>query len=442
LYRNSPEWEEAILSDEHDFAISAGDLQSPADPPAEMAAAPVQDSVSASVSAPPPLVVIQYRNRGLHAALLPPLLILLTALVITSYQRQARLRPLTPPPATSSKAAEPATSAGRGRVIIVEGSVTGAAVEPIMVRAAIPPPPPPPPASVAAPVPPTTPDPLAEPMAEDPLLARADNPLKPGPFSPFDLEAEEGNPTLPTEPGREIAAETPLEPPAPLMSASKDDLSVDSPELAFRVVGEHAPAESELDPKVTKEQIMEGIQVEADQKKADQEDFKREMAQAKSREYHETFRKLQSDRPLFHNDLRRLLQELGDGAGVEINALCDRYGRTTLPEVHKVVVLALNRSAARLKREAKIELMRSLGVPEPVILDYLAKEQHHNMNRRGGPRDSNEVRASAARILLAYPPSRPQASPPKAKSARTPAAPHSMIGVATPSVPRTIRLPQ
>ncbi len=86
--------------------------------------------------------VIQYRNRGLHATLLPPLLILVGAVGSPRISVRPGSAPA-PRRATSTKAAEPATSAGpaRGRVIIVEAARIGAAVEPIMVRAATPPPP-------------------------------------------------------------------------------------------------------------------------------------------------------------------------------------------------------------------------------------------------------------------------------------------------------------
>ena len=178
------------------------------------------------------------------------------------------------------------------------------------------------------------------------------------------------------------------------------------------------------------------------QKKADQENLQFEMVNAKAREYYEVFQKIQADRPAFHNELRRLVQELGDGAGPEINSLCNRFGREPLPEVKKLVILALNRSAARLKRKPKIEMLRSQGVPEPVILDVLAHEEHNKINTRGGPRDRNEVLAHAAKLLLEYPPKVPQANPPATKAARTPAATRSVVGVVAPPVPGMARPPR
>ena len=95
-----------------------------ADRPADSPPPPDPDP-AAGPGRRPPRVVIQYRNRGIHAALLPPLLILVAALGITSYQRQARLRPA-PPPALAGEArraghaASPASR--RGRIIMVEAA--------------------------------------------------------------------------------------------------------------------------------------------------------------------------------------------------------------------------------------------------------------------------------------------------------------------------------
>jgi hypothetical protein len=363
------------MSDSRDFTMDAGDLQPAADPP----------GTPAATAAPAPKVVIEYRSRGVHMMLLPPLLIAVTALMITSYQRQARLRPPARP-ATVPAPEAPAVPAGQGRTIMVDASETGAAVEPITVRIA------------PAPLPATAPD-------RTPVATATATPTA----SPPPVQAPAA--AVPPEPVRkEARARPPLNPPAPLTSTIGEWLSPDSPERAFRVVAEAvAEAAAEAEPRLSKEQILLGIQAEAQQKKAEQQNLEREVALSKAREMWETIRRTQAERLRFHDDLRRLLRELDDGAGAEIKALCERYGREVHPDIQKAVTLALNRSAASTSRKVKIALMRVNGVPETLILDYLANELDATRNSRGGPRDRNEVRVRAARLLLKYPPPAPAA---------------------------------
>ncbi len=132
------------------------------------------------------------------------------------------------------------------------------------------------------------------------------------------------------------------------------------------------------------------------------------MELAKAREYQEVIHKLNQERLQFHDDLRRLLRAEGEGAGDEIKALCEKYGRDTLPGLEKAVALVRSRTAAKLNRGDTIELMRRYGMPETIIFDYLANELDHYRNMRGGPRDRNEVRVRAARLLLTYPPTTPK----------------------------------
>ena len=75
--------------------------------------------------------------------------------------------------------------------------------------------------------------------------------------------------------------------------------------------------------------------------------------------------------------------------------------------------------------------MRKIGLPEPVLLDFLAHKVDQTRNTRGGPRDDDEVRVRAARLLLTY----PLPVPPPAKAAPKAAAPAvgSAGGVMVPS---------
>ncbi len=109
-------------------------------------------------------------------------------------------------------------------------------------------------------------------------------------------------------------------------------------------------------------------------------------------------------------------------------------GRATHPEVHKVVILALNRSAAGSIVRPRLELLRSLGVPEPVILDYLAKDLHHKINGNGAAprteRGSCLGRADLAQLSAASGPEAGLRRDPgthTSDAGRTPRLPHSLF---------------
>jgi hypothetical protein len=401
------------MSDEHDFTIEAGERHRAADGAAEPAVAgsvsePESESVPALVHSPK--VVIEYRGRGLHTALLPPLLILIAALVITVYRPQTVLRPPMRP-AVPHDPGTPATPAGQGRLILVEGSGTGAGVEPIVVRTATPP--------LAAESQPA-PAPVTSAPAESQFEA---DPTPPVPVPVAGVGVGVG---IEAPPARtDGPAERALEPPMPLVSTVGERLPADSPEWAFRV-------DSATEPGVTAEQILQNIQAESEQKQAEQKDREREVAQSKSRELWESIQKTQAERIQFHDDLRRLLRERDNKAGPEIKALCDRYGREVHTDIKKAMTLALNRSAAKANRAVQIALLRVNGVPEAAILERLANELDATRNSRGGPRDRNEVRVRAAQLLLRYRPSAPQTEKPAAATARTTAARAPAAGVPRP----------
>ena len=202
-------------------------------------------------------------------------------------------------------------------------------------------------------------------------------------------------------------------PRAPLTSPPGGPLAPDAPELAFAPVAVVAsltrdtPEPGVREPRLTKEQIWQEIQDEARQKKAEQVNLGREVEGSKSREFFEAIKKAHLERRPFHDELRRILIELKQDAGPEINSLCDRYGRGNVhPDIQKVVTHTLNlRSAKGLRREAKVKLMRLQGLPEPVILDALANELDPMIRgKRGGPKDRNGVRVVAAKLLLTFPP--------------------------------------
>ncbi len=48
----------------------------------------------------------------------------------------------------------------------------------------------------------------------------------------------------------------------------------------------------------------------------------------------------------------------------------------------------------------RVSQIRSLDLPEAVILDLMSDNLYARMHARGGPRDGNDVRVRAARLLL------------------------------------------
>ena len=66
---------------------------------------------------------------------------------------------------------------------------------------------------------------------------------------------------------------------------------------------------------------------------------------------------------------------------------------------------------SRMSRQAKVRLIRSLDLPESVLLDFLSVELQRLIGARNGPRDRNDVRVRAAKLLLSYELPAPDSAP-------------------------------
>jgi hypothetical protein len=142
------------------------------------------------------------------------------------------------------------------------------------------------------------------------------------------------------------------------------------------------------------------------------------------------------DRVKFRNELREVLRVHGNKAGDEIDRLARRYGYEASSTAYDKALQIWK--FGRMSQQAKVRLIRSLDLPESVILDFLSDNQHGRVRTRAGPRNENEVRVRAARQLLAYElPSQPAAARP-APSSRpaTDAAEHGKAAAAPDGVPR------
>ncbi len=406
------------------------------------------DHLEEVIESPPPaqpVVVIQYRTRGVPWYLVLPLLVLVPlGAVAVTHRVSSRVRyPLVPPPSADqstrkaterravpgalSEASVSAALRGLPSASIVDfGAPLALNSQPIAPGSlpAVPPSPSPAakadltkPASPAAATPATTTEGEASKSAGSSDLAKA---------APGVTVASTPPPaaTLVKEPGPQAAATTPVDAtrPAPRgtvaigfsVPADNDspfaelDISRGLPastagqEQAAAGNGPAAASDPSPDrrPQPTQDQLLQDIQAEAAEKNAelkqrrDLKDRAREVVDSESQA------RVEDERAAFRRDLREAVKLSRKEAGTQIDDLCNRYGRNYSDELRSKARFLLERFGGKMSREAKVRMLRFHGVPEPGILDFLANEIHHMINSRNGPRDSNEVRIDAAKQLL------------------------------------------
>ncbi|MBY0396703.1 MAG: hypothetical protein K2X91_09585, partial [Thermoleophilia bacterium] len=153
----------------------------------------------------------------------------------------------------------------------------------------------------------------------------------------------------------------------------------------------------------TPEQIAADIRREAARNAAENQNLAALKPKAAEALRLEALARVEASRATFRAELKDVLDHFKDRAGPEIERLLQRTGRTTPPGAEELFHRGRRLLSPRVKRRDEIEFMRSCGLPETVILDYLAHKLHPTINSRGGPRDADEVRIRAARMLLAIP---------------------------------------
>ena len=350
---------------------------------------PVDEASSSAPGAP--LIVIEYRHRGLSWTLLVPLLLITCTGAVLIYHRvvaekyrreaaharadyeslraqeQAAARPVVVPP--SVPLAENSTP-----LLTTAKSTPTPTLEPAPPPKAAPTPKPvvivmtPTPESVAAP-------PVAAPPTE-----------KAKPLSPMgkaiarDLELATANP--PPEPPKD---------PAP-----KPTLDTEPPPLP------------------TKEENLRQIQAESEELKAKIVQGWQDRAVSAR----ETFL---AEQLRFRDEIRQALRSDPKTTGSEIDSLAKRYHHGVDPRLQGMAHVIWE---SRLSTKDRITRIRALALPETVILNLLSDDLHRLVHTRNGPRDENEVRTRAARILLSHDfPRKQQAgasSSPPANAARSP----------------------
>jgi hypothetical protein len=106
------------------------------------------------------------------------------------------------------------------------------------------------------------------------------------------------------------------------------------------------------------------------------------------------------DRRQFLDELEMVLKAHGKRAGPEIEQLAQRAGRKEDPKLLARARWVITES--RASQRIKVRQLRAIGVPETVILDYLANTLNRKLGARDGPRTRDEVWVQAAGLLLRY----------------------------------------
>jgi hypothetical protein len=409
-------------------------------------------------------VVIEYRQRGVPAVLVVPIIILLIALAALSYWRQRPIQvvaPLRPSPAV---AAASVTSATAGNTLSMRPS-PGVAV---IVRAEAPPPAvtepalasfaatkptadESAPAAVAGSAVPVKPDveesasargdsqPDAPTSAKPPETSAVARLATPPPSAPGNTESKPTPEAKKADAGDpQPAPSTNALRPVPAPKPGNDPTPATAPVAAIAAprVAQNVPPEQ---PEVTKEQILDGIQRDADQKKADIEKLKALMPKIRDWELSETIRKARENRPRFHEALRDALRQFGDKAGPEIEKLCEEYGRTTDSRIIKAGQKLMRTTYATHSWASKVDVLRAVGWAEPTIFDYVAKSMDLNRTKRGGLKDQNAVRVYTAQVLLRIPLKSNKKRPANSTKAGEAKQPSRFTQAATAQPPRSDR---
>ncbi len=406
------------------------------------------DHLEEVIESPPPaqpVVVIQYRTRGVPWYLVLPLLVLVPLGAVAVYHRvSSRVRyPLVPPPSADQSTR---TAAERQAVpgALSEASVSAALqglpsasigdlgaplalnsqpIAPGSLPAVLPSPSPAPKADLTKPASPAAATPAATKEGEPSKSAGSSDLAK---AAPGVTVASTPPPaaTLVKEPGPQAAA-TPVDatrpaPRGPVAIGFSVPADNDSP-FAELDISRRLPGGSTTDqektaasngptaasdpspdrqPQPTQDQLLQDIQAEAAEKNAelkqrrDLKDRAREVVDSESQA------RVEDQRAAFRRDLREAIKLSRKEAATQIDDLCNQYGRNYSDELRSKARFLLERYGGKMSREAKVRMLRFHGVPEPGILDFLANEIHHMINSRNGPRDSNEVRIDAAKQLL------------------------------------------
>lgn len=336
-----------------------------------------------ATDAPAPVVVVHYRNRGLLASLMPPALILLAASIFYTASRLIPDRPRVGAATPRSIAAVEV----RGPDLAAKPVGEIAAPTPIIVEQVLDPVP-----SIdeAVPEPATT-----RVIEEDrPMEGSAISFVVPSLVDPSLEVPAPGDASLDRA---ELEPETAMD-----VGDAPADLAAEQPPPNLDAVWKDIAAEAAR--RESEARAMEALKERAPQLERIEAERREALEAAESRQ------RAEADRVGFRQELQTLIRAEGRQAGAAIRQFCMAAATDVPQSVEKVVNAQLERYGAKLDRRGRVELLRSHGLPESEVLNYLATLEYKNMNARGGPRNPNEAWVRAAMRLLTIP-VRPSSSP-------------------------------
>lgn len=172
------------------------------------------------------------------------------------------------------------------------------------------------------------------------------------------------------------------------------------------------------DPAADTQQALAAIRDEAEkaqQARTEMARLRAALPAIEARQQAEARRIAEAQRSEFHRQLQTLVRSKDAGTARDIWALVVRADIPPDPAVEQAIRNDLEKRGPGLDRAKRISLFRRHGLPEPLILAELIREQRLLMPSRKGPRTVEEAILRATRQLLAEPPR-------SAESARTAAA--------------------
>ena len=102
----------------------------------------------------------------------------------------------------------------------------------------------------------------------------------------------------------------------------------------------------------------------------------------------------------FREELAEVVRSKGNQAGPDIANLDKRFGYQGDPVIYQRAYQ--NWRLSKKGMQAKVDFVRSLELPETAILEFMCSSLHSTIGTRLGPRNENEVRVRAAKQLLKY----------------------------------------